>query len=386
MASLRYLFLEMDVKYDGKQLKILEFQDGPTAGLRAYDEVAKQKGEIWHAFWQYLATFSKPVWYVGPQPEVKKEGVFSHNDRERVRFDDFLAMGGRYVASLNELESDEKFIELVTKSNEERINNYKVHKNFDDYKGIILLKLTGQNNTANSFKKKYPDFLIINQWSRRVLNDKRRTHKTFEHLGLQKYRPWCKILPKKYVYSLAQTITKQCKSPYYVIKPINSGRSNGVIVADHENLNVILKKILFAKRSLDDYYDYISRSYRPKKPLVYSYWQGDQENYFMIEEYIPSKPIEVSGKPYDPTARMVFVVTNNAGKITFTFLRSFWKIPSTSLNEGATLTEQHVSKYRNDLANIPFHEIIIDENDLQHMQRLALKALFPLYLGTLAAY
>lgn len=370
-------YLAVDIKYDGEKLKILEFQDGPTAGFRAYDDVVKNRGEIWHDFWEHMSSYKLPMWYLGPEPKTYSLGVFSHNDKERVRFEEFLEMGGSYVPSWQELAFDSEFISAenrgVARGGEKR------RRAISDYKGIILAKLCGQNYKISAFRRVHPDFLVINEWARKSLYDKRRVHMLFNKLGLDEYRPWSKLIRKHYSPRLARKIIKECPSDFYVVKPLNSSRSNGIIITKKKNLNVVLKK-LFGTRSIDDF---DLRSYRPNKTQVYGYWKGDTNKNFMIEEYVPSKNLTIKDKVYDPTARITFVVSHSAGNVNFSFLKGFWKVPPKALTDSGTLTDRHVSKHFEGIFDLPADAIRIGEEDMKHIEELLVKAMLPVYTAVL---
>lgn len=370
-------YLAVDIKYDGNQLKVLEFQDGPTAGFRAYDDVVKNRGEIWHIFWQHMAMYKLPIWYLGPQPKSYKPGTFSQNDKQRMRFDEFLKMGGLYVASWNDLVRDHDFLAAESRGVSSHCGKRRVALN--DYKGIVLAKLCGQNYKIATFRREHPDFLVINEKARKSLYDKRRVHALFNKIGLNEFRPWSKIFPKKYTPRLARSIIKEHPSDFYVIKPLNSSRSNGVIVVSKRNLNVALKK-LFGTRSLDELK---LRSYRPKKTQVYSYWRGDTNKSFMIEEYVPSKSLSLGEDTYDPTGRVVFVASHSAGTVKFTFIKGFWKIPPNPLGGAGTLTNKHVSKHFEGIFDLPSDMVCINQSDMMGIESLLVKSMLPMYTAIL---
>jgi glutathione synthase/RimK-type ligase-like ATP-grasp enzyme len=347
-------FLAVDLKFDGQNLKVLEFQDGPTAGFRAYDEVF-EKGEIWEIFWKQLRALGLPIWYIGPKPHSVNDNGFSHNDKERLSFDYFLKTGGHYVRSLDELQIDELFKRVCGK--EDQPSKQKKHfSNIKKYKGILLLKLVWCNAyKIQQFQQQYPGFLIINEKSRRHSANKKATHKLFEKSGLIEFRPKYKVYPKNYGRNLAAKIISDLDCEFFVIKPMDSSRSNGIVVTDKQSLDSTLKKILTANKI---------RSYRPTQTLTYEYWKKDQNSTFIVEEYTPSKQIMVNGKPYEPTMRSVCFMTCSKGTPHFEVLKSFWKIPEKPLDAASCeLTEKLVSKHRNDLSKLNPSDLALSDED-----------------------
>lgn len=371
-------FLAADVKFDGTTLKILEFQDGPTAGLRAYDDVAGTKGEVWQGFWDKVMSLKKPVWYVAPRLVTVTDGTFDHDDRGRVRFKEFLDRGGRYVRTLNELMRDAEFKKIAKISSKSM--SKKTQPTFESCKGIIMVKLVGLDAEAERFKKSYPEFLIINERGRDSFFYKYAMDDAFRNFALESFRPWSGCYSKCYDGGLAARIIKDHDAASYVIKPISASRSNGVIIVRKENLDKKLKKILTIPRAIS------GEKLGNLSSLTYDYWKFDQEDTFLVEEFFPSKSVDVHGKPYDPTARMVFILTYDQGVVEVQFLKSFWKFAVKALDEQGSLIDKHVSRYRQDIANLSVQDITINDNDLSVMQEQLMKVMVPFYIGTLITY
>ena len=62
-----------------------------------------------------------------------------------------------------------------------------------------------------------------------------------------------------------------------------------------------------------------------------------------MQAYAPSKKIIVRGKSYDPTMRVFFFSSHNAGIASVIPIGAYWKIPAKSLDEVGTLTEKHIT-------------------------------------------
>jgi len=367
-------FFAVDLKYNHGALKVLEFQDGPQAGLRAHDEIFG-KGLVWRMFWDWLAQFNVPIWYVGILPRSIPDGNFSHYDKERIVFDYFLKnIKGRYVKDLKSLERDLEF---------KRVSHKEAPQDsiLTGCKGIVLIKDYPLRSIVNQLKKKYPNFVFINQHSRRSSDNKFLTDQLFQDNELKQFRPYARRFHKQYYSKLAHDIINEFGSDYYVIKPVNSSRSNGVIMATKEELDIVLKKILVNKKPHGNF----GGSYRPDKPLTYDYWLGDNNHTFIVEKYEPSQHIEVNGKLYDPTIRAICVMYNNNGNIVAEVLEAFWKIPPQPLSKYGDLTEMHVSKYRSDFSKLSKDDLTVKSIDMLNLKNILSSVISKVYVKMLDA-
>jgi len=357
-ADISYLFV--DFKFDGKKIKILELGQGKNGGYRTYDGVF-QKGKIWAKFWGYLHSLKIPFWLIAPNyyRSYRPANKLGISWRDRFAWNSFRRLGGKWAPSIKRLVREEDFLKA---QNDRRMTDY---SNLKSYKGIIVYRYRDDRDPKRlkeleKFKKQYPDFLVLDAVLRPYAASKELTNTLFKDADLQKYRPKCNVYPKKYTPNLAQRIMSDLGSEMFVIKPLNSGMSNGVIVVSKDQLDKALKRILLFEE------DKIKRAfnYRPGDTVTYSYWKGDKNNDFIVEEYVVSKPIVVNGKFYDPSLRMVCVLDQSKGNIDLKFLQSWWKIPSKALSEKGTLTQKHVSKFRGDLSRLSSQELVVRAHDL----------------------
>jgi len=368
-------FFCVDLKYNHGVLKILEFQDGPQAGLRAYDEVFGNKGAVWHRFWDWLTQFNVPIWYIGILPHDVQDGQFSHYDKDRLEFDYFLKNIGRYVENLAYLERDSEFKKICNKPAQKKAL-------LQGCKGILLVKDDMSHVMIKKFAKKYPDFIFINQYSRHHSNSKFLTDQLFQDQELKQFRPYAQCFPKEYTPTLARDIINEFQADYYMIKPVNSSRSNGVIMAKKEDLDNVLKKVLVEKKNHKARYNF---SHRPSKTITYDYWLGDNNSTFIVEKYEPSQYISVNNKLYDPTMRAVCVMYNNNGKIVAEVLEAFWKIPPQAISDNGDLTEMHVSKYRSDLGQLTKEDLTVKPDDMVTLRNLLSSVMSKIYMKILRA-
>lgn len=314
-------FLCADIKYKDGELKFCELGDAVHSfftrdmRLEVNGKIYTTHAPCWGIFWHYLKQFNLPIWFVGAIP-----------NRNAVAIDEFQRMGGRCVNGLRQLAKDKEFKKCLKEGFIK--TNIIAH-----YQGIIIYcplsvhERDGQSIRA--FKKRYPEFIVVNNAVRPVVARKDVTYRLFCDAGLADYVPLSKIYPKIYNQCLLDDINQSFTSNPLIIKPVAGTCSRGVITVHKDDIGEMLSKIFHKK---DQY------------PLWLSEWQHDNECQFMVSSYVPSKIILVDGKYYDPTLRIVCVLHYDNNTIYVTVLGAFWKIPERSLNDEVSLTEKHITR------------------------------------------
>lgn len=375
-ADVTYMFA--DIKFRDGALKICEFGEGKNSG-QAMSQVlinGKPYGMIkpyWSLFWVYLAHVGIPVWYVGVTPK-NKEG--EETRRKAVAWDQFIAMGGRYALNLRSLELDKTFAKLATESRSFAPND------LNGYKGIIVYSYADNKSKIhleklNAFKKKHPDFLVLDDASWVYGASKRALARLLSDKNLSCYKPLWNTYKKRYYPGLAQKIISDLKSDMVVIKPINSGRSNGVIMVDKKNLDKELKKILIQYNAQGKTNDHKKElGIMPMKTKLHSYWAIDTNKDFMVEAYESSKRLCINNKQYDPSMRVVFVARYDSNKIYVNILGAYWKIPHKSLDDVGTLTEKHKTI---SVKQPGYTGILVEAEDLAQLKKIGLEAFAKIY-------
>lgn len=310
----------VDLKFDGEKIKICELGEGTLSTFKGFD-CLYGKGEIWRRFWHYLSFIGMPCWVVALHDRSVSTNV-------KNAYEYFVKIDGRFAESLSALIEHRFFKGL---QNEPYC--YERHS-LTDYKALIIRKSTNlQNKIFCDFKKKYSNVLFLNEATGRFMGNKFYTNQLFQDEQLRDYRPGCKVCSKKYYLGLADEIIQSLNTHLFVIKPIHAARGFGVIMVDKEHLDATLKLILTERGTLE----------KLKNDIAYSYWLNDKSPLFLVEEYVPSKFLTVNGVTYDPTMRVVFVLSCDNGIIRLNTLGSYWKLPLKGINEQGTLTELHKS-------------------------------------------
>jgi hypothetical protein len=376
-------FYFVDLKYDGKNFKILEFGEGKNGGYRAWDGVFGTPGSIWQKFWTFLKSFDIPIWYIGPTGEVivNKLGI---NADTKYSLEAAQDAGVHILKSLEDIRKHELFKTQAAQT--EKIDGTSI----SSHKGIIVYRYRDDREprclkALESFKKEFPQFLFLDEVSRPYAANKELGNELFKDSDIEKYRPKCGIYQKKYSYMyLAKKIRSDIPARYYVFKPLNSGMSNGVVLAPNSKLETALKMILKRVPMSQPIHTF---NYRPTDTVTWDYWKYDRNPSFIVEEYVSSKPLEVNGKIYDPTMRIVFTMHHDQGNIFINFLELWWKIPKNSLDDRAcSLTEKHVSKFRGDLSQLEADKLRVHEPDYSHLLSLMREIMPKLYLKMMKVY
>lgn len=313
-------FLIADMKFDGTNLKILEFGEGTRSYFKGH-EALYGNGKIWDGLWTYCEQFRAPMWYIGSLLEDNKK-------LQEISFTKFNSLGGNFAKHLHKIQLTKPFKSIRITQNEP----------FVKHTGIIVLR---EHSLAPSFIKNfvntYPHILVMNTAGAPFVNYKHLTAKLFNDCNLQSLKPHWQLYPKVYSRTLTKTIiTDFPETKKFVIKPLDSANGWGVLIVRKKELDATLRKIFSEdKQILENIED-----------MSYRLWATDHNKDFLIEEYVPSKPVNLGKKQFDATMRMVFVLDYDqvANEINLTFLGDYWKLPAKALDEEGTLTERHKSK------------------------------------------
>lgn len=345
--DISYLFA--DLKFDGDSLKICEFGPCPYAGMPTSTLIINGKHEIikspyWGIFWHYLKKFDIPVWCVG--------------GKQKIHFPELKRSNGQFVANLLALKKNPKFKECVQKP-------FASKSRIADFAAIVIFAHGNKAHKVAMFEKQYPNVLVVNQKIGKFACHKNLMNPLFAQENLNDYKPRCSIYAKRYTSDLAQKIKSDLCTDTFIIKPIGSLQSRGVIMVTEQDLDTTLRMILTNDRALKNA---THRSLR--------FWHNNNSSEFIVEAYAPSKTISVRSKHYDPTMRLVFCLSYENGIITTNVIGGFWKTPVKALNENGSLTQKHIT--------IPFSGdeyvgLAISEKDMSTAKQLLASMLGHLY-------
>lgn len=348
--ELKIEFCIADIKYSDNALKILEFGGGPRSGFEGYD-ASFGFGAMWTEFWKYLAQFNRPMWYIKTpvgEPWTSFIGAKTFTD-----------LGGRFALDSDEVQN------LVA-----QLSSVQLDGTPSNYNGIFLINKKMQEFAPiyDVLKQKYPSAVFINEIANNFIFNKSKTDHLFRDHELRQYRPKSMVCLKRYDLGLAQKIINTLQCDMFVIKPLNAQYGKGIIFVKKEELDSMLNTILVQIKKIN----------QTKVPLdeAIAYWFQDNNSRFMIEEYIPSKLVELDGKKYDATLRAVFAMHCLNRKITITVLGAYWKLPIYGVDDQFSLNDVHQSSQHDDRK---VYSLPVDPLDMERIRAILTTALTRVY-------
>lgn len=341
-------FCIADVKYDGKNLKILEFGDCAESMFSGYNALYGN-GSMWSLFWKYLAQFKLPLWYVG-------------SSKNSMGLSTLKKIGGKCVASMTALH------EKIRKE-AQTFRNQEAHK----YSGIVFVKSSYTKASIELLRRNFPSLIFVNKRVRHHVVNKYRTHVLFKgDTDLKKFRPQCKVCGKNYAPGLAQSIINEFKSDTYVIKPTDGSCGKGIVFVRKNELAAMLQSLFQDSSAL--------AKMRQKSWHTFGFWTTDRSSHFIVEEYVPSKILMIDGKPYDPTMRIVFAMNFSGENIKIDILGAYWKLPGKPLTANNSLTEKHRSDVH---SSASVNSVKVNSDDFEHISQMFKPMMKKIYLRIL---
>lgn len=322
-------FLIADIKYTDGQLKICEFGEGNESRFEGHD-CMYGKGTIWSNFWNYIKPLGLPIWYVGPTL-LEHANDHDYSDTQEICYPEFIAAKGRHVTSFGKLKDDQLYQQLIQQ-------HCTTTTDLNKAKGLFIFRhQDSSSNNFQSIRKQNARLLVMDSATAPFINNKYFTDMLFEDAELEAFKPRHVLCKKKYHKKLAELIKTTLPCQRYVIKPLEEFKGRGVMIIDEKDLDTTLYKILYINGVLH-------RGEKAHKKYESSgHWKRDKAPYFLVEEYCPSKTVILNNKSYDPTMRVAFVLTYQAGEVKVHYLGAYWKIPLFSLEDTVKLTKKHKS-------------------------------------------
>ncbi|KKQ48639.1 MAG: hypothetical protein US69_C0017G0017 [candidate division TM6 bacterium GW2011_GWF2_38_10] len=343
----------VDLKFDGKKIKICEFGELQRSRFLGFDRLYGL-GSLWARFWKICNFFAIKPCYI--TTALTSEAL---SDRKISLFNEY---GGFSYPSLKTLEYQSLFKQAYNTINGERLffkqNNVMAIISDNTYQSVIV----------EHFFKSYPHALLLNHAFGAFANDKILMNRLFDCDELRAYRPKSMIVHKKYTSFLHSKIIQKLQSDWFVIKPLHAAKGYGVIIVKKRDLQQTLSSIIRNPKNLKNLAD-----------PAYNYWLRAEEEDFLVEAFAPSKLIEVNGKKYDATMRVVFTLFCDEGKIGVMFLGAYWKLPAFDCSSAEDLTSIHKSSIREDvISSAP-----VDERDYAHVTSILRNVLPMAYMKML---
>jgi hypothetical protein len=340
-------FAIIDLKYDHGNLKICEFGEAFYCDLSPYFEI-HTKERLCTYFGDFFQSLKIPLFLVTSdkpreqfsRPTTYAKYVLSGFFWDFIVTNNFYNKPHRAPAHLTQSQNVfyDTLDDFIDKS--ESISTFKQNQptNIMDLSGILIAKdLRFLAAHYHMLREKYPNLILLDYATSRLVQNKLFTHLLFAHdSSIEKYRPRCCILPRRYTPHLARKIITEIPSECYVIKPIDSCCGKGVIFVEPKKMAHALYLILHPIQITSAKKDYL-------------FWKKYRKNYLLVESFEQSQPTMINKKHYDATMRVVFGMAYDGNNITIKFFDAYWKLPERALEDEGSLSEKHKSHVRLDM-------------------------------------
>ena len=327
----KIIFANVDLKLTkDNAVKILEFGDGMASGFSGFDVLSPDGKTISDLLVSTLCEFIEPI----PMEEDSMFHPIFLNAQPGIRFSSEII-----DTKLTQFIQEPKVILSKKEFSPEKIKNYCAIYGGNDLipTPVTVLKL---GDIRANF----------------IFSNKILTHRCFMNAGLIDSRPTTLIRPRQYHADLcAQIVAELPNSKQFVLKVPDKERGEGVIIVDKKGLDQYLKILLCPKEHFSnasgDFANYLLKEtglpFRllQKELSHINSWRSSDESEFMIEAYVPSKPVKKEGNLYDGTMRVAFILICEEGNCRFIPMGAYWKLPPNPMVQGGSLRESCVSSF-----------------------------------------
>ncbi len=198
-----------------------------------------------------------------------------------------------------------------------------------------------------------------------VFDDKSTTHAAFVATGLQAHRPSTLLFERRWSATLVADIRRRLPARRYVLKAPDMEGGAGVVVVEDGDLGDVLRCLLpdepprIGSASVMAAVQTASRAQalagsQSARRAYFSEvlqramsWSSSAQNpfQFMVEAYVPSKPVAHEGQVYDATMRVAFLWIRDNRRVSCEPFACYWKLPPKPTGGAGTLRDQTVSSY-----------------------------------------
>jgi hypothetical protein len=310
-----------DLKYNHGSFKIIECGNAQYCGLKPHPIIINGKKHIqctpfWEIIEHLLKQYQLPVWFAG-LPPYQPFPLFLQTNTARSQ---------HYMPDLI---NNPAFKATARTSKPALIK---------DHANIIIFRAKNRFKQIDpelaAFEQAHPGSLLVNSKSTPYFFSKEATYKLFQDAGI------AHVIPDHALYSVGYTPTLAAQiiqdlAPHqrFVIKPLNQSRAIGVSFVTAEELDTHLKH-LFGTGLV-----------QPHEKKSVGYWRTSKDTHFLISEFVPSQKIVHNNLTYEPTMRIIFYLTHEAGNIAVNIIGGCWKNPPCALGaaNAQNATEQHIT-------------------------------------------
>jgi len=334
-AALAFMIADLKLTQDG-EVKILEFGGGMESQFQGYLPV-NDGIPMMNKFWMHVKNDLKlPVWYTPSDTDL------TTNEREfyKEKAVSVIKYGpDSYVGHIGSFEN------AIARGEWGKKKPNFDPKDLSTYSGILIYRgnLISYREMVEVMKK-YPWIIMLDEGgaTRPYIGNKLLTKALIKKQGLEDVAPKWRVYPTVYKSNMANKVKTEIPSARYVIKPFRGTGGQGVIVVEADELDSTLKRILTSgEAEVERIRKEEHRDLDYDDP--YEHWLTEKQSSFTIETMESSKPIDVGGKEYDATMRMVFTLEYTNGEVNVNVIDGYWKLPSAAIGEGE-LRDAIVSK------------------------------------------
>lgn len=309
-------FVVVDLKYSTQHgVKICEVQQGILSAFRG-DRFAHEGDPVISGnFVSYVSKFYDKSWALKGRIA---DSVINTMIKESPKWE--------YNKRIRSIITDSEFLK---RARAEVSNPYSL----DSYHGFVFGSPKELEKEPH-FRKHYPGVVVIDAATHPYWVDKYKMSELFnQDPTLVSFRPRWNLYPKKYTPTLSNKILEDIGGDLFVIKPRGAFCGNGVIIVSKEDLDSTLCYIFSNSGELK----------RDSDPS-YQYWAKDMFDSFLVEEFFESDYIEQNQQIYQPTIRMVFILTYDNQMIHLEELGSYCQLPSHPVNGVGSLNKRHKAR------------------------------------------
>jgi tetratricopeptide (TPR) repeat protein len=196
------------------------------------------------------------------------------------------------------------------------------------------------------------DVLLMNKHSTSImlLDEKVHMHELFHRAGMLQYRPVSRVYRKQYTPDLVTDICRNIPGDTVVVKNSEGTRGMGVLTLPKPKLDAALRCLLNGETAAVDDFDQADR-------VTCGTWMRSSRQEFIVEEYVPSKPVVFPDdrRTYDPAMRVVLLMTTVDAVVgSIEPLSYYWKFPkepaSGTLSRGSAVSSFDKERRVNDVS------------------------------------
>jgi hypothetical protein len=305
-------FLVLDLKYDTNRLKVCEFGIGALSGFVGHQKLYGPD-KIWNAWWAFVASHDRPVFLVNTQGCASFSSLYKNSKKKHPGLfakNTLFACKGMAVSSWKDV------LRVLPAAKAPSLDMNAIAVTFNS-KTVLPEYATFANNKHG--------VALVDYVSAPFGLNKLYMHALFANdQAVERFRPKCGVFDKGEIVDAVDYIKQVMPADAYVIKPINAWKGMGINMTSADDLQKKCTQ-LFSKETCKNHV----------------FWQ--HRNEVLIESLEHSMPVQVADQLYDATMRVALGISYARGAVRMKILGAYWKLPTASLEEEASLQKTFIS-------------------------------------------